>query len=627
MIRRENLAKEILDLKYYVKTSWYDGVLADFDAYRRRVLIAFFSFGLIMPLSIAIISLGEGEFSILIPMAGSALLLASGLLCSLRASRKAVGAISHAVLVLYPILYILAVVSPHSHRTYVILLIAMPSITEILSSWNEKLVWFIYSSAFIMLANILSLTGLTTSWIRDYSAGEIVIAHAATTIVAALSYLGDRQMMRSLESQARRIVRDEATGLPTATALGQALEALGESIVCVVSLDNFFELSALFGYDSGDEIVKNAASRLVAVTRELGGICFKLHGRDLGVAKPLAETNAAETRSYVQGLWDALGQPVELKGKFVEIRYSIGYTFCKDGNAVKALNEAGGALWLKTKPHGIFRHEIPLGASAVELSFSRLATLSRCVREGGLEAYFQPVIRLRDGRIAWYEALLRVRGDDGQIEPPLVYLDIARSTGYWGAITDFMLARALERLRSGFGSVSINIGIEDLIREDFRRAAAEGAALARERGCEFILELLETDSSNLTEGQLELVRELQVAGCLIAIDDFGIGYSNYSRLFSFPFDIVKFDMSLVRMALGEPAVGELFVGLAKFCSGIGVLTVAEGLESEEAVRYFVDMGLDFGQGYFWSRAVPSHDASPASAGKFRPPDAQGRRFR
>jgi EAL domain-containing protein (putative c-di-GMP-specific phosphodiesterase class I) len=254
----------------------------------------------------------------------------------------------------------------------------------------------------------------------------------------------------------------------------------------------------------------------------------------------------------------------------------------------------------------------------VELSFSRLATLSRCIREGGLEAFFQPVVSLSDGRRAWYETLLRVRGEGGRLEPPLVYLELARSTGYWDAITDFIVSRALDRLRSGCGSVSINIGTEDIGREAFRRAAAEAAALARERGCDFILELLETDSSDLSEEHFAVLRELRAAGCLIAIDDFGMGYSNYSRLLSFPVDIVKFDMSLARRAFGEPAVEELLAGLVKFCSGLGIITVVEGLESEEEVRRFREMGLDFGQGYFWSPAVPSHEAPPSPPGRISP---------
>ena len=340
-----------------------------------------------------------------------------------------------------------------------------------------------------------------------------------------------------------------------AAALGEALKGIGESIICVVSIDNFYELSALFGYEFCDEILVCAASRLEETVQRMGGLCFRLHGRDLGVMRACAGEGAAKAIKYVERLYGAIGGPVELKGKRVEILYSIGYAFCRDENAAKALNEAGGALLRCSGRHEVCGHdEDAFGAAAVELSFARLATLSRCVREGGLEAYFQPIVSLESGEPAFCEALLRVRGDSGNLESPAVYLELAKSTGYLKAISDFMLDRAVERIRSGGGSVSINISLTDVSREDFRRAAIKGAAAARERDCALVLEFLETDSDSISEEQLGFIKGLRAEGCLIAIDDFGTGYSNYTRLLGFPVDIVKFDMSLAKRAVHDRAV-------------------------------------------------------------------------
>lgn len=606
-----NSFEALFNLKRYLHTSWYEGLLADFDVFRKRFLIASFLIGLLVPAAVAFVSIRKGEFFNLVPLAVSEVVLAGGMIASLRASRKMIGSLAHLVLTLYPVLYIVAVLSRYSHHTYVILLIVMPPIIEVLSPRREKLLWFLYSSAFIVFANVLAVAGVPTSWVRDFSAGEIVIFHSATSVVAALSYLRDMQMIHYLEAQAYRIVRDEATGLPTAAALGEALLTSGVGILCVVSIDNFYELSALFGYEFCDEIVVYAASRLETAAQRLGGRCFKLHGRDLGVMRSWEGEDEAKADLYVQEFHAAIGGPAELKGKQVEIQYSIGYTFFRNGNAAKALNEAGAVLWRGAGLHGVHRHEGQLDSAAVDLAFSRLATLSRCVREGGLEAYFQPVVFLADGRRVWYETLLRVRGDTGKLEEPSRYLEVARSAGYWGMITDFVLARAIDRIKSGFGSVSVNIGVLDLRREGFWTLAAEGGALAREHGCRLILELLETDSSYLTDQELEVVKMLRASGCLIAIDDFGKGYSNYSRLLSFPVDIVKFDMSLTQRAAGEASVGVLVEGLARFCSDLGVATVAEGVETEREADFYKTIGFDYGQGFFWSRAVPAAEA-PAS---------------
>ncbi|MHB9153407.1 MAG: EAL domain-containing protein [Spirochaetales bacterium] len=610
----------IFDLKRYLRASWYDSLLADFDAFRKRFLIVSMIFGLLMPAAVAFVSIEKGEFANLIPLVLAEIALAAMLIASVGASRKAVGFISYIVLAAYPVFYLAAVLSPYSHRTYVILLIIMPSIVAVLSPQGEKLPWLIYSSAVIMFVNVVPSIGIPTAWVRDYSAKDIVVLHSATSIIAAISYLWDAQLLHYLEAQAQRILRDEDTGLPTAAALGEALKGMEGSIVCVVSIDNFYELSALFGYEFCDEILVYAASRLEATVREIGGLCFRLHGRDLGVLRAFGGEDERERKAaeYIERLYAAIRGPVDLKGKRVEILYSIGYTFCHGQNVTKALNEAGGALWRCSGRHVVCRHdENAFGAAAVELSFVRLATLSRCVREGGLEAHFQPVVSLASGKPLFCEALLRVRGDSGSLEPPALYIEVARSTGYWGAISDFMLTQAVKRIRSGGGSVSINIGLADVEREGFRRSAIEGAAVAREGGCDLILEFLETDSDVFSEEQLGFIKELRAEGCLIAIDDFGTGYSNYTRLLGFPFDIVKFDMSLARKAMSDNAVSALVGGLVRFCSGIGVITVVEGIETEAAAKYFKDMGCDFGQGYYWSKAVPAEEAPPAR-GTLRP---------
>lgn len=608
----------IFDLKRYLGTSWYDSLLADFDAFRKRFLIVAFSIGLLMPAAVAVVSFERGEIANTIPLALSEFLLIVLLASSLRASREAIGFISRLVLIFFPVFYLTSVLSPYSHRTYVILLIVMPPIVAILSPRSEKLTWLIYSSLGIVAVNVLSSLGVPSSWTRDYSAKDIVVLHSAASIVAAISYLWDAQLMHYLEAQAQRILRDADTGLPTAAALGEALKGIGECVVCLVSIDNFYELSALFGYEFCDEILVYAAHRLEATARRMGGLCFRLHGRDLGVMRACGGEEMSKTIEYVEKLYQAIRGPVELRGKRVEILYSIGYTICRDENAAKALNEAGGALWRCSGRHVVCAHdESAFGAAAVELSFSRLATLSRCVREGGLEAYFQPVVGLGNRKPAFCEALLRIRGDSGSLETPAPYLELARSAGYRAAISDFMLSRAVERIRSGGGSVSINIDVADISREGFMREVVEGVAVAREKGCDLILEFLETDSDSFSEEQLGFFRRLRSLGCLLALDDFGTGYSNYTKLLGFPVDIVKFDMSLARKAVDDPAVSALVGGLVRFCSGIGALTVAEGVETETAAEHLKSLGFDFGQGFLWSRAVPEEEA-PQALGKLFP---------
>jgi EAL domain-containing protein (putative c-di-GMP-specific phosphodiesterase class I) len=255
-------------------------------------------------------------------------------------------------------------------------------------------------------------------------------------------------------------------------------------------------------------------------------------------------------------------------------------------------------------------------------------TLSRNIAEGTLSVFYQPVVALSSGRTAWNEALVRFKGIEKDYEEPSRFMKLASTTGHWAAVEDFMFGKVAAAARSGSGPVSINIALRDLDREAFRDSIELGVREAREKTSTLILEILEGDFGSLTTERRSILRELRKVGCLIAIDDFGMGYSNYSRLMGMPVDIVKFDASLIRDARGSKAETDLLRSIVRFCFDIGALTVAEGLEDEDSVAFAAGLGFDFGQGYRWSPPVPEAsifraERSPLLASKFVRFDAEG----
>ncbi|MFZ2780450.1 MAG: GGDEF domain-containing protein, partial [Rectinemataceae bacterium] len=611
--QRGRVRSKFFDLNDNENGAWNESLRSDLDDFRKKTLIASLAAGFLIVAVVGIVTIKDKEYRNLLSLVFAAVLLTIGMFFSYKASHKGVGVLSHLVLGLAPLFYLAAVLLLRSHYSYVILLVVMPLLVTALSPQKEKLIWQLYTSAAIVLANVLPLFGISSSWRSDFTTGGILAIHAAVTCVAALGLVFDSKRTHDLDTQAAHILTDFETGLPSHVALEGALRTENESIVCIVSIDNFYELSTFFGYEFAGEILIFAANRLAEESRKLGGQAFRLHGRDLGFICSRSGMDEAEVDRTVRRLHASLGGPAILHGRQVELRYSIGYSYCSGGGtAAKALNEAGGALWRSSGLHTVVCHDEKVDAN-VAASFARFATLSRNINEGGLEVHFQPVVRFSDGKRTWYEALLRIRGDSGNLELPAEYLDIARSAGYWEAISDFVLSRVVERIESGEGSVSMNVGIADLERESFRRAAIAAAAIGRRSGAMLILEFLETESDSFEAEQLDLLNELKTAGCMIAIDDFGMGYSNYSRLLSFPADIVKFDRSLCTKAFVNNAASTLVEGLARFCADAGTLTVVEGVETEESAEYFAAMGFDFGQGFYWSKAIPERDAPAAEA--------------
>jgi EAL domain-containing protein (putative c-di-GMP-specific phosphodiesterase class I) len=174
-----------------------------------------------------------------------------------------------------------------------------------------------------------------------------------------------------------------------------------------------------------------------------------------------------------------------------------------------------------------------------------------------------------------------------------------------------VLEAGANRALGGGGPVSFNAGLMDLDREAFVEKLERAARDARAAGSGIILELLEGDFGKADQKHLELIQELRAKGCLIALDDFGTGYSNYARASSFPLDIMKFDRALIGRAFAEKSEAILIGDLVQFCADRGVLTVAEGIETDHLADLAALMGFDFGQGFYWTRPLPELEAAPA----------------
>ncbi|MCE5256516.1 MAG: GGDEF domain-containing phosphodiesterase [Spirochaetaceae bacterium] len=415
------------------------------------------------------------------------------------------------------------------------------------------------------------------------------------------------------------IMTDGVTGLPSIVAYRESVLPSQPTLVAIVRLDNFSELSALFGYSFAENALKLAANRLSEVRLKLDGSAFRLRNNDFGFLKPLAEGELAEETAKT--ILQLLAGPYVLQEKTVELNYRIGCTVNLGGDTEKALNEASDALQ-KAKELGLdiqVHEEDPGHALSAEAAMADLVILSRNVTNKTLCLFYQPVISLATGNIAWNEALLRFRGNEneGEYLEPARLMKLANTTGHWTAIEDFVVESALVHASSPAGSVSINVGLRDFDRSAFLEKIEAGVQKANEHGSHVILEVLEGDFGRANEKRLEAIQALRSAGCLIAIDDFGIGYSNYSRLISFPVDIVKFDRSLVQTASSSDDVAILMEKLTNFCADNGALTVAEGIETEECAEFFSLMGVDFGQGFFWSKPIPEIQALPAGANDLR----------
>jgi EAL domain-containing protein (putative c-di-GMP-specific phosphodiesterase class I)/GGDEF domain-containing protein len=604
------------------------GVGGEEFQYRRRVLNVVFALGFLLPVYGVIEASLRGDswnFGILAAVEAFVLLAA---VVSRLLKPRGMDILVSILLAILPIAYVWGTFAPGNYQIYIFILMIMPAILDTIVSPRHYLFWAFYSFLFVAVPVLSVLVGYPSMWYHDFSVHTIVIIHLAFIVMWILKAITRNQLMSYADEISGGIVKDKVTGLPTIAVFRDSIAPGGEYFMAIVSIGNFRDLSTLFGYSITGELLTSAASRLNLAAADLDAQVFRLGGHDLGFVKKLGQ--GTDVGDLATRLMRSLSGSFFLRGREIELNYRLGFTLVSDGNAEKALDEAYEALGTAERDGLDFSGYEPSWNKLKEAEFATadLMTLSRNIAEGTLSVFYQPVVALSSGRTAWNEALVRFKGIEKDYEEPSRFMKLASTTGHWAAVEDFMFGKVAAAARSGSGPVSINIALRDLDREAFRDSIELGVREAREKTSTLILEILEGDFGSLTTERRSILRELRKVGCLIAIDDFGMGYSNYSRLMGMPVDIVKFDASLIRDARGSKAETDLLRSIVRFCFDIGALTVAEGLEDEDSVAFAAGLGFDFGQGYRWSPPVPEAsifraERSPLLASKFVRFDAEG----
>ena len=237
-----------------------------------------------------------------------------------------------------------------------------------------------------------------------------------------------------------------------------------------------------------------------------------------------------------------------------------------------------------------------------------------------LTARYQPIVDLNTGEVCGFEALMRIVEPDGRVHSagPLIET-LEHDLDALTALVERLLACIREDVvhvfeRRGDFYVSINVP-PSIIGTGRLRSIVETLDLAH-WGRRIVIEL--TERQALSDEGRTAVRLAREAGIAVAVDDFGTGHSGLAQIVGLEFDILKIDKSLITPALTSRSAARLLRGLVGLAESLRMRTVAEGVETAEEAFYLRAVGLDYGQGWLWSRAVPASEIPALLAHGFNP---------
>lgn len=412
---------------------------------------------------------------------------------------------------------------------------------------------------------------------------------------------------------------DTLTGLPNrlhykeriADLLKEREKRDGSLGLLILDLDNFKQINDTLGHAAGDTVLKETAGRLRDVI-QASDFVARLSGDEFVILlEDVVSSGSLEKK--VLDILAAIEQPIWLEGRWLRISCSIGIAISPEDSCdmEHLLRFADSALY-KAKEKGrntfhFYSRDLSQQALAqLELDSEMRDGLDR----GDFVPYFQPKVCLATGKTAGAEALVRWRHHHKGLVSPLSFIPRAEESGLILSIGEQVLRQACMQAvvwnegRREPIQLAVNISPRQLRAGNFENTLK---MILNETGCkpEWI-ELEITESLLLADNgdTMDLLRLFVDMGISIAIDDFGTGYSALSYLTKFPVKTIKIDRSFVRDISSGGKQDVLVKAILTMAQGLGIQTVAEGIETEKELHWLKEAGCDLGQGYFWSQPVP-----------------------
>jgi diguanylate cyclase (GGDEF)-like protein/PAS domain S-box-containing protein len=464
-------------------------------------------------------------------------------------------------------------------------------------------------------------------WVLDQA---VIVRDAAGVARYSHGVMMDiSERKRAEEHVAFLAYHDKLTGLPNRAMFEELLELSlararrhnGSVAVVCVDLDDFRLVNDSLGHHNGDELLRQVADRLRGATRDTdlvarrGGDLFLLLLADLerDVAGEM-DTAVIRTESVVQSISDSLRDPFIVDGTELYMSASMGISLFPQGaaDATTLLRDSEAAMY-ESKKAGPSSYVVAVDAadgSGGKLAF--VTRLRKAVEAQRWVLHYQPVVQLARGDMVGVEALIRWREPDGTIIPPNEFIPVAEDLGLIEEIGDWVveeICRQDERWRAeglrmdiGFNLSPRQFWQPDLADRVLSRIAGGGMDPRR-----MIVEITESSAMLDPDRAQRILWELHAGGLRVAIDDFGTGYSSLSRLREVPVEVLKVDRSFVDGVNGDPASASIVTAFIELARGLGMTTLAEGIETEEEWRFLRTHGCQLGQGYLFSRPIPGDD--------------------
>ncbi|MBZ9982832.1 MULTISPECIES: EAL domain-containing protein [unclassified Mesorhizobium] len=427
------------------------------------------------------------------------------------------------------------------------------------------------------------------------------------------------EQKKSEERLLHDAVHDNLTGLPNRELFMNRLEAIisiartEEKVrptVFVIDIDRFKQVNDGLGISAGDTILLTIARRLHRLLKPKDSL--SRFAGDQFALMLLSEQDPARIAAVADAIKHAINAPITFAKREIVLTASIGLiTWTSAQTSAEDMVKDAELAMHQAKRFGGDRIE-PFRPAFRAVGTDRLqfeSDLRRAIERREFTLAYQPIVRLEDGSVAGFEALLRWDHPRRGMIPPADFIPVAESCGLIVQLGLFAMQQAAEDLaawQKQIGdaplSVSVNLSSRQLIRRDLVSDVRSVIARANLKPRCFRLELTESLVMDNPEQTAHVLTKLKQLGIGLSLDDFGTGYSSLAYLTRFPFDTIKIDKSFVDDSTPKRAV--LLKSMVSMAHELGLSVVAEGISDERDALELRQMGCEYVQSFMFGAPMP-----------------------
>jgi len=417
------------------------------------------------------------------------------------------------------------------------------------------------------------------------------------------------------------MLRDSLTGLPNRLGFSEAIEEVGgkaerdvEYAVLVVDMLRFSRINESIGSLAGDELLITFARRLISALRA-GDVLARTGGNEFGVLVSLRRgiKDALKTAGRIQ---EAMETPFKLSELEISVECAVGVALMQPGQDAEELFRNAQFAVKQAKLAGKPQVYEPKEASAARRRFSVETELRRALDKDQLKLFYQPLIDLKSGECAGFEALARWNHEDRGEISPVEFIPVAEESGLILTLGRWAMDKAAQTL-AGWDKtwgeplpvyVGVNLSAIQVARDDIAAVVSSALKSSGLQGNRLTSELTESSIVQDPTRAMRVFEALKALDATVAMDDFGTGYSSLAYLQRLPIDVLKIDRSFVTGMMVDPDSVAIVRAVLSLAEALGMSTTAEGIETVELATTLATLGCSSGQGYYFAKPLEAEAA-------------------